>query len=342
MKKIILIFCLISVCGFCSGKNKTPDWVVSAGKKYPQKEYITAVGVSGDLNSAYDKARSQIAGVFSSEITVKSLVSEGETTQDYGENKKTQTYTDVAQDIQTTSKKEVQGIEIADWWYDEENDTFYALAVLNRKKAGAILRNKISETNSEIGQLELDFEQTSDKFRRAKTAMQILDLYERRKKLDLDLKIVSVALSNATFAKETQLKPKLLKAISNVTVAVKIIGENTEVLEASVTGTLHSLGFETKKIISTADVSDAEIFLVASIIFTRPQYRFHYSRWQWSNASVTIDIKDIRKNSVFLSFTVTDRQASADFATAKNRNIKSLSKKTREKLKSELQNYFGR
>lgn len=342
MKNSIYILISVVVLSACGGKNikttgkEMPGWVSGESTDYPADSYITAVGSADNINSAYDKARSQIAGVFSSDITVKSLVSEAETTQIYEGEEKSDSYTDIAEDIKTTAKKSLEGIEIPYWWYDNQSGKFYALAVLDRAKAAAILKQKISQISLKAKPLELEFEQIAKKTDSAKTALKLIGLYEKRKNLHSDLAIV-LPTESYSYPRENQIRPKLVKAVSDIVAIVVVSGEYSDFLKPAIAKGLHSVGFSVKTTPGTGD-----ILVSASFEFTTSFEPYHYSRWQWFNATVKTEIKDLETKTVFAGFTLSDRQASAQLATARKRAEKSLAEKVTEKIKLELENYFGK
>jgi hypothetical protein len=310
IKKIIFVLVVVFGINLCFGA-KSPDWVNGKSKKYPLELYITGVGASSDVNTSYDRAMAQIANVFSSEISVKSFVAAEEIS---GEK----LYTDVAEDIKTSSNKKIEGIEIAGRWHDKENNLFYSLAVLNRRKAANILVKKISEIDAKISGIGLEFEKNPEKFKRAGFAMQILGLYEQKKLLNLDLQIISTAKKDVFNMRAAQ-KFKFIKAVSDIKTAVKVFGENSAVVEAAVIKALHSVGFTGEAAKNDGEISSYDMLAAASVIFKKRSYPYRQPGWQWSQGTVTVNVKNLKTGTVFLSFTVSDRQASADFQKAYQR-----------------------
>ena len=75
---------LTSACATGGGSAKTssggarPAWVEGESPRWPRAQHVLGVGSGDDENAAADRARGEIARVFSSAVSVDTIVDESE------------------------------------------------------------------------------------------------------------------------------------------------------------------------------------------------------------------------------------------------------------------------
>ena len=112
-----------------------PGWVLGQSHpQFPKGEYIVGVGISQkNMVAAGDSARMELAKKIKVEIR--------STMYDLS----TRNYTISESIIQTDVDSILEGIEISDGWYDEDNKYYYSLATLNRDFAAVVMKDTMEE-----------------------------------------------------------------------------------------------------------------------------------------------------------------------------------------------------
>ena len=148
MRNIFFLFFLLGllVNAGCASKGPIqPDWINGNSSKYPPDKYLSGKGEAKYQALARDRARADLAKVFDVRIQEQSTdrSQSSRQTQD-GKTRLTLSST-ASREIHSQTDQIISGIEIADTWQDKNSKQFHVLAVLDRAKAGNILRDKINQ-----------------------------------------------------------------------------------------------------------------------------------------------------------------------------------------------------
>lgn len=164
-----ILFAALTVL-FFSGllSAQVPGWVSSQGQdiRYPSEWYIVGTGrASGKngLEQAKEKAKADVASQL--KVTVTSKLSTSLTEKSVGDN----TFTSSDVNARTTSlvdKIELTGLSFAETYYSEKDNTYYVMAVLDRRQFLDGLRNELSELSS----------QAEEKLKTAESMRSALDI----------------------------------------------------------------------------------------------------------------------------------------------------------------------
>jgi hypothetical protein len=143
------VFGLLVACAMASSLSagrRPPDWV-KGGKvdKYPAHVYVTGVGVGSDLDAARTNARAEVSKVFQARIrqTSQDILSEVSAAGSVQGRRESEMSTSVSTDGL------LEGVRIAETWYDKKSKKHYALAVLNKAKARAGFSEQIADKEAE-------------------------------------------------------------------------------------------------------------------------------------------------------------------------------------------------
>jgi len=132
---VLFLSLLITACSFTSDDaDAQPDWVNGQSKKYVSSLYLSGQGSALTSNDARDRARSDLAKQF--EVALKERGQQSQTftsEQANGETLKSLNQK-ISRQLLTYTSRTLQGVEIADQWYDAKRGTHYALAILSRNK----------------------------------------------------------------------------------------------------------------------------------------------------------------------------------------------------------------
>lgn len=122
---------------------KQPAWVISQSAKHPESLYLTGRGSGASQTLAADRARADL--IKNIEVTIESTAQSRTKVDHQGGYESS-----FSQQVLSKASRTIEGVEIADRWYDRERDLHYALAVLDRAQAAARLSGQISQLETQI------------------------------------------------------------------------------------------------------------------------------------------------------------------------------------------------
>lgn len=134
---------LIGLFAFGLFAKRAPDWISGFSKKYPEQTYLIGIGLGENLDEARSAARAEIAKVFWAQIVQSSKEFKQETSIQQGSKIETSAKVQAESETKVFTEDILQGVEIADTWFDEKNKTYYALAILDKLKTRALLSIQI-------------------------------------------------------------------------------------------------------------------------------------------------------------------------------------------------------
>ena len=122
--------------------RKSPDWVLGkAHPKYLESQYVKGVGSSMEnAVSANESARAELAKVL--KVKIHSIM------EDFTSESGSRIESLVKTEVSTI----LEGVEIKDGWVDQDKETFYSLAVLNRKLTADGIIKRIEEIEASLKQ----------------------------------------------------------------------------------------------------------------------------------------------------------------------------------------------
>lgn len=134
-----------------NGASERPGWILGETPDYTQERYLLGRGEGNQLDVAKDRARADIAKVFSVHVTKRSDDITHFQSADSGAAVATpQLSQEVSQEVSATTDPLLHGVTIAQTWQDPDSKKFYALAVLPRAAASRQLRQKIETRDAAI------------------------------------------------------------------------------------------------------------------------------------------------------------------------------------------------
>lgn len=341
MKKTALVpfLALLAACGGgraqkataepSSFKGPRPEWVDGPSMEYNREEYITGVGLADDRQTAEDRARGEIAKIFNTVVNVTTSQTESENTATGVENHFRQS---IEQNVQTAAKKALEGVEVVEKWQDQATRQHYALAVLERSKAAAAVRDRLQDVDKQSVDWKKRLDDSMGKLERVKAAMKLLALIKGREELEADLRVINGGKAEDGPLDEAAVKAQAAKAVSELDVAVDMSGEASQQIETAIVSGLTDFGLQAKKG-GEGDVA------VEGLVKTEAQRAAEGDKWKWARATVTVSLKE-RAGKTFARFDLTSRQASADQSEANRRAHVDLAKKVSAGVKDAVTAYF--
>lgn len=188
---VLLLSLLITACSVTSvDPDARPDWVNGQSKKYASALYLTGQGNALTSGDAKDRARSDLAKQF--EVALKDHGQQSQTFTSEQANGETLTSLNqkISRQLLTYTSRTLQGVEIADQWYDANRGTHYALAVLSRNKTRQRLEQELQTLDQHSQQRLIQAEAEPALLTRAALVQLAINSQQQRVVVQSSLQVV--------------------------------------------------------------------------------------------------------------------------------------------------------
>lgn len=266
-----------------------PDWVDGASARYPDSGYLTGVGSGDTRQKAEDSAYAALARIFRAEV--RSTTQEREDFKQAERTKGIEVDRKVTIQNQTeiSTDKVLEQVRVAERWTDPVSQVSYALAVLDRAKSAAALRQKSLDAETEAREWEARAKKATDPMDQARALRKAILAARRTERYEADLRVVQPAGQGDGLAVSPAVLDDQLKSLlsQSFRVDVRIDGPNGAAVRDAVLAKLHEKGLTSHP--------EGEI-LVKGEVELEPvdlnDPRWHYTRW---TAHLTLTWKEGQK-----------------------------------------------
>ncbi len=145
----LILFWLLILFSFKTFSGEKPPWITT--KKHPrysERFYIIGVGAAKktknkleDIQKANNEAFADIVKQIRVTIATRSVVEQMEVIT----GKKVESVERASAELQVTSEIKIGGLKIVETYFDDKDDIYYSLAVLERETVGKELRDKLNQ-----------------------------------------------------------------------------------------------------------------------------------------------------------------------------------------------------
>jgi len=241
----------------CETVGKKPDWIKGRSQKYPASSYLIGIGQAkssgnpaDDQASADQNARAEIARQIQTRIQSQLVAEAEEELQRLGPDEQERFSQRIKTEVSASEKMEIEGIKIAERFYDEKAGIYYTLAVLDRRETGDLLLTRIRDLNQEAG-VYLGLKVKSLLEKEPLMALNYLARAEAVLRPEIKLRSQYLVISGAALEKKYHLAD-LIREEDEVKSATKILvivfekapGQKpSNVIESYLISSLSSLGF---------------------------------------------------------------------------------------------------
>jgi hypothetical protein len=318
-----------------SAGGARPGWVDGQGAEWPKSRFITGVGSADDENTAADRARGEVARVFSADVSVNTVSDQSEGTVQKDGKSSTSFSSTVAEKVRTATQKVLEGVDVVARWKESATSRYYALAALPKEQALIAVNEKAHDIGAEAAQYKAQLASSTDAFERAKAAAKLMALAKAWTGLEADSRVLGGGSLPGDFDTGAT-RADAAKAMAALDVVVAVSGEGADTVEIAVVAGLNAAGLSAKR--GTAgDKSD----LTASAQVNVQAQDAGDARWKRSRATASVTLQDGRAGKAFASFDVTAREDAVDSGEARRRTLASLAKKTSEKVTASINDFFA-
>lgn len=301
--------------------GKRPDWVDGRARKYPAEQYLTGVGFGDTRRAAEDSAYAAISRIFQAQIS--SRTKEWEKYVQTEIKGKIRTTRDIQIDQLTSvgTKKVLEDIRIAETWVDESEKSTYALAIMDRGHAAAVLRERIAGMDRDVLDLRRKAADTPDKVEAVRSLRQAMRILLNRDLYNIDLRIVNPAgkgvdppVSLINIRQEIQ---RLLS--HDIHIGVEVGGPYHARIRSAILEGLTKEGFSLEE---SEDQSKIDVLVKGKVNFKKADL----PKWKFVRWAISIDLINHKNGKIFGSLTKNGKEAHLNFSQAEEKAVRALQK----------------
>ena len=172
--------------------NAQPLWLSGDDSKYPNKAFLTATGSAANQESARERALGNLAKIFKVNIQQVSVSREQVAVSKQNGSASVVHEQQLNSTVNTSTSQLLEGVRIAEQWYNPTDLTYHALAVLDRAQARKNLRREINRLDEETASLLKLKQQRSSQLLAILDLNQAIRLQTNRQALQKQMGIIDL------------------------------------------------------------------------------------------------------------------------------------------------------
>jgi len=311
-----------------------PAWIDGESAQWPRSQFVVGVGSADDENTAAERARGEVARVFSATVSVESTSDESETNTGVNGKVVHSFSQKVAENVRSVTKKALEGVDVVARWKDPATFRCYALAVLPKDSALLEVTSKLRDIDQEAENYNSQLATATDRFDKAKAAAKLVALLKSRADLESESRVLGGGNDSAGIDLGAA-RAAAAKALASLDVIVSVTGDGAGEVATGVISGLNAVGLSAK----SGTLGDKGDLTASSVVTVMPVEAG--PRWQRTRASASISLADGRDGKIFTQFEVSAREDALDGGESRHRALESLAKKTSEKVTSSIDDFFA-
>ena len=317
-------------------KGERPAWIDGTGRHYPSQKYLRGVGYDADRQTAEDKARSELAKIFYSQIESQNRTYQSYLQTDTGGKLKTTQQIDIQDITRVSTRKVLSGVRIAEIYKQTRpQEIFFALAVLDRMRSERILRTKILDLDARIREFLDDAQNQADALRRIKSLSLGLEKLILRDTYNTELRIVSPAGQGiASVVSISEVRGDLIDLLLNeFQIGLAIEGDRERQIRQILGEALNRQGFSV-----TEDKQNAGVVIRGRMEFKR--FEPQDSDWKYVRWKVFFDMVDRQSGVIFGSVSKNGKEGHLSFPQAEERALEKIRRLIGSDIARDLKSYI--
>ncbi|MGA1868462.1 MAG: LPP20 family lipoprotein [bacterium] len=312
MKKLLLLMFLLSALPAFAASKK-PDIT----PEYSASKYLTATGIGQSEQEARRQAKAEMSSIFESTVMSSVLSIVRSATSESGEETVTR---DAEQKIGVLSAVELKGVTIGKTWYDEKQNVYYALAVLNRQKARREWQEKIDSMDDKIEITLNSLESMPSPFSKLRSLLHINKLWLERQVIASRLRVLGFEDASITDYEIRDIYKKIHSIKASMRIYLDFAEDNyTKTVASLISEQLGQEGY-----IITTERDNSNITLKGSV--TLEQVDIKNPDWKYARATVSVAIMDTHTNEIVGKIEENKRGSHLTYSEAAHNAIKKVSK----------------
>lgn len=344
MRKIVialvaLCFTACATAPTSAGKkaSEEPAWFSNPSAVYPDNQYVSAVGYGKDREDAGKNALGALVSVFGQSVKGSTTVSSR-----YSQAVKNGILTDSSEDSAIDRSVDTSydfdtliGAEVKDVWYNQRDNTTYAVAVLDKLKALQVYSDLIDKNEKTITRLIAVPEAelyTFDAYARYDLAATIADSNETFLNLLSVISPATASMKRTEASTGDKFRLECVKIAQEIPVDVVVSGDSEGRIQSAFSSVFTEVGFKTGDTGSryqldvTVSLSDVKL----------PKNQNKFTRYV-----VDAKLTDTTTSMVIFPYSVNGREGHATQEEANNRAIRTAEKKIEDDYKDQFEDFLS-
>ncbi|MFH1729297.1 MAG: LPP20 family lipoprotein [Pseudomonadota bacterium] len=319
--------------------HKSTAWIDGKDSEYSEVRYFTAVGMGEDRQVAEDDALAGIAKVFKAKVEslskdyIQSLTIMTENNHSANSQEVFEQITKVSTD------RVIKGVTISK--VTKKDNTYYALAVLDRIAAKNRLLETMMEIDEEISLSMKELDSTNNKIIKIRKLNLAQVSLIKREAINQDFRILSGSGQGYDpkykIADINNLLEKLL--YNELIIKVKISGDEASRVENTVLEALAKNKFTVKK---ASFNKSADLLIEGNITLSSLDHP--NKEWFWYKYNVNINIIDLKEKQTIATLSnLNGKEAQLTLDAARIKAINTMEKRIMNELENKISEYvFGK
>lgn len=222
-------------------------------------------------------------------------------------------------------------------WKDKESKAkhYYALAVLPRNKARAILEPRLDQLDTQLTGLAQQFSTPADPLADLKVAYKMQPLIENRLALDDLYQFLDESRRSYQAEKFAPYKNIFKEKMRAVLVGVQVDGVESAVLTTYVVDALNKMG------LGAVSAEDPDKVLLVKIETETDNYNSKkVNGLIWCSSSAAISLIDTQNNATFSRFSVHERAGTSRYEDSLRRSMQSIGEAASQQIATRLETFL--
>lgn len=280
MKKYSILACLLSSifiisCATTAQQENKPQWIDNAKASYAENDYLTAVGQASKRDRASNNAKANLAEIFYVNVRseTNTITNASKEQSSIGITLESSTF--LQHSLQTKTDQALSGVKIKESWLSPSGE-YYALAVLDKRKAAMSLNESILELDESTATLiNYSINIAPNQLASLNALREARDEQIARHLANLQLKQVSVSGIPVEISSK-KIESLIAKKLATMNIAVN---NDNSIDNKSVQYGLSQLGVNV--------VDESSLVIVAESDITEPSF---INGWYWLRGSYQLSI----------------------------------------------------
>ncbi|MEK6689951.1 MAG: LPP20 family lipoprotein [Nitrospirota bacterium] len=275
----IIVMTLIIIAPISSFAEMKPDWVDGRSNSYPEKQYLIGVGYGETREIAEKDAYGAISRIFSANVSSISRDYERYAQVKAMDKTDTQEEMEIERITKVTTDKVLENVVIVEIWHDSEQKVYYALAIIDRIKAGNSLKEQIHSFDLQAEETVKRGREITDKTQKIKSMKGAIRILLRREAYNKDLRVINLSgLGIDSPISLSEISTELENFLKNdFSIGVEVTGEKGDDVKNAIIEGLNIQGFSVAKGNQTEDLSIKGEVEFKEVYIENPEFKF--VRW---------------------------------------------------------------
>jgi len=320
---IVLLVLYLSACSGVYADNI--KWVDEINVFYPEKLYLTGLGIGETKEKADNRAFQNISKSIKLHIKSEEFSKEEYYQTDSGENSHTFNYDE---NIQIESETVLENASIVKHGYDSTKEMYYSLAVLRKDKYSDILSSKIEESKENTNRLLIAIKKEDSK------VIKLGDMFRLHMESAIQQNAYTVLRTVSDNYSLHKPQPNLFEVqrmidqflLNEFVFSLRINGDMADEIKMIMGDVLTTNGYY----ISTDSGKESDVIIKGNMSIRKMPSR--RDRWVILSWKFDLSFIESRNEAVILRYTLQDRQQQPSVEMARDRILYNFGKEYAEEI----------